>query len=492
MRTRFLLACALFVVSLSPGQSLHAINSPRSTIQSSKGGTRAGAAFQRVDVLRGGAGGAVASGAAWHSTTDASIADGAVSAPYATDVSAILVQAVQSILTVFFGMIITASLMFGYYLLAGIALDLLAGSRVSPHAIAIFVVLGSILGTAGSGASIGFLAPHSPRAHAAVLGVIFSLLHLWHLIRQRRWHLIRGAAGERADAMPLPAWFVMFSPFPYAPIAIWAASCVARPHSYSPPPSSRNSPRRPQPVAAAGAPPSIRQPTGAACTVSLDRPSLAAESAKAQAVEPAQSKDGQSDPCPPVKAGQEPASQPVQPALEPAETEPKPVEPPPQPVKPEPQPVEPAPQPVEPAVKNVEATPVIPTQPEPPVKPMEPSVKPEEPVEAAPEQAIEPPGTTERTVVFRLKNAPAGERDVVKVCGNHAALGGWKLEDAPSLTKVQGEACWTLSIRLPFGSAEYKFVTGGQWESFQGNRRLGLSAGSANVAPLTLSWNSKA
>jgi hypothetical protein len=88
-----------------------------------------------------------------------------------------------SVMVCVFGVIVMAFVMYSYFWVAAQLVDLYAGQGkarvdISPHVIAAFAFLGSVAGSAGGGACIGYLARSSPCTHAAVVGAAFTLLQL--------------------------------------------------------------------------------------------------------------------------------------------------------------------------------------------------------------------------------------------------------------------------------------------------------------------------
>ena len=159
------------------------------------------------------------------------------------------------------------------------------------------------------------------------------------------------------------------------------------------------------------------------------------------------------------------------------------------PIAPEPVaavPVEPAPAaavPVEPppvAPAPVEAAPVA-------AAPAEPAPEKAAPVAAAPEKAAPEKAAPEKAapkkaakpeVVLVLDGAPQGATAVFAV-GDHAALGGWKLEGGLALKAKDGH--WVARLGLEPGTAlEFKFAAkladGEAWEGGE-NRKLTAGAG---------------
>ena len=128
------------------------------------------------------------------------------------------IKIVWSVLVCLLGVYVVFALMYAYFFLAARLLDVFSGydgsgpTQISPHVIAAFALLGSVVGSAGGGACIGYLAPSSPCSHAAVVGAAFSLLQLKQVTLFSKE----------------PTWFTVTSALPYIPTSVWAAALARR------------------------------------------------------------------------------------------------------------------------------------------------------------------------------------------------------------------------------------------------------------------------
>ncbi len=122
-----------------------------------------------------------------------------------------------SVMVCVFGVTVMVFVMYSYFCIAARLVDLFAGQgrargEVSQHIIAAFALLGSVAGSAGGGACIGYLARSSPCTHAAIVGAAFTLLQL------KQVTLFSSS----------PLWFSILSVLPYIPICVWAAALGRR------------------------------------------------------------------------------------------------------------------------------------------------------------------------------------------------------------------------------------------------------------------------
>lgn len=112
------------------------------------------------------------------------------------------------------GLTVVSLTMFIYFVIIVYFLEALqatSGKELSSNTIAIFSLIGSVLGSFVGGAFLGRFAPSHPTRFAVVVGITFMILQVNQL------KLFRG----------IPVWFTILSILSYPPCCVYAAQRIA-------------------------------------------------------------------------------------------------------------------------------------------------------------------------------------------------------------------------------------------------------------------------